>query len=141
MKDDKYKDTPKNYFSIPIGSTVVDQWEDGQLWTHGTIEGKGDQNHHDISYHICITKTGILVTQNRHVKPTQVSDEQYIWDQLHKHTKTDPLESILTKLEKQPDASNYNNNINNGLFINNQTHEHSFLHKELDNNHRKGEIK
>ena len=27
-------------------------------------------------------------------------------DQLHKHTKTDPLENILTQLEKQPAANN-----------------------------------
>ena len=57
-KDDKNKGTPKNYVSIPIGSTVAVQREDWGLWTHGTIEGKGDQNHHDRSYHICITKAG-----------------------------------------------------------------------------------
>ena len=56
MKDDKNKDTFKNYVSIPIGSTVVVQQENQGPWTHGTMEGKGDQNHHDRSYHICITK-------------------------------------------------------------------------------------
>ena len=40
MKDDKNKDTPKNYVSIPIGSTVAVQQEGGGLWNHGTIEGK-----------------------------------------------------------------------------------------------------
>ena len=68
-----------------------------------------------------------------------MSAEQYLCDQLHKHTKTDPLGSILTQLEKQPGASNNNNNINNGPFINNPTHEYSTLCKELDNNHRKSE--
>ena len=58
MKDDKNKGTPKNYVSIPIGSTAAVQPEEGGLWTHGIIEGKDDQNHHDRSYHICITKTG-----------------------------------------------------------------------------------
>ena len=84
-------------------------------------------------------KTGQLVTQNRqHIKPTQISVEQYLWDQLHKHAKTDPLKSILTQLEKQPDTSN-NNNINNGPFINNPTHEHSTSYNELENNYRKRE--
>ena len=56
-KDDKSQGTPKNYVSIPIGSTVVVQWEDGGPWTHGTIEVKGNHNHHDRSYYICIPKT------------------------------------------------------------------------------------
>ena len=60
-KDDKTKVLP-NYVSIPKGSTVVVQLEDGEPLTHGTIEGKGEQNHHDRSFHICITKTGQLVT-------------------------------------------------------------------------------
>ena len=32
MKDDKNKGTPKNYVSIPKGSTVMVQWEDGGPW-------------------------------------------------------------------------------------------------------------
>ena len=91
-KNDKGKDTSVHFVSIPIESTVAVQWEEGGLWTHDIIEGKGDQNHHDKSYHIHITKTGRLVTQNRqHLKPTQISAEQYLWGQLHKHTKTDPI--------------------------------------------------
>ena len=35
---------------LPIGSTVVVQQEDGGPWTHGTIVGKGDHNHHNYSY-------------------------------------------------------------------------------------------
>ena len=58
MRDDKNKGTPKNYVSIPIVSTVVVQQEDGGPLTHGMIEGKGDQNHHDRSYHIHMTQTG-----------------------------------------------------------------------------------
>ena len=83
MKDDKNKDTSKNFWSIPIGSHCSGQWEEEGPWTHSSIEGKGNQNHHDRSYHICSTKTGRLVTQNRQqVKPTQISAEQYLWDQL-----------------------------------------------------------
>ena len=84
------------FVSIPLESTVVVQREDGGPWIHGMIEGKGDQNHHGRSYHICITKSDRLVTQNRqHIKQTPISAEQYLWDKLHKHIRTDPLESIL----------------------------------------------
>ena len=44
MKNDKNHDTPRIYASIPIGSTVVVQCEDGGPWTHGAVESKGDQN-------------------------------------------------------------------------------------------------
>ena len=57
-KDDKNQGTPRNYVSIPTGSTVAGQCEDGGLWTHGTVDGKGGHNHHEIFYKICITKTG-----------------------------------------------------------------------------------
>ena len=93
-------DTSKNFVSLPIGSTVVVQYEDGGPWIHGMIKGKGDDNHHNRSYHIHITKTGRLVTQNRqHIKPTQISAEQYLYEQLQNHTRTDPLENILTQLK------------------------------------------
>ena len=58
-------DTSKNFVSLPIGSTVVVQGEDRGLWTHGTIEDKGNHHHHDRSYKICITKTGRIITCNR----------------------------------------------------------------------------
>ena len=48
----------ENFASLLIGSTVVVQCNDGGPWTHGMIEGKGNHNHHDRSYNICITKTG-----------------------------------------------------------------------------------
>ena len=41
--------------------------------------------------------------QNRqHIKPTPISAEKYIQEQLHKHIRTDPLENILNQLNKQP---------------------------------------
>ena len=74
--------------SLPIGSTVAVQHEDGGPWTHGMTEGTGDHNHHGRSYHTCITKTGRLVTGNRqHIIPTQISAEQYLNEQLQKHTR------------------------------------------------------
>ena len=57
-ENDKNQDTPRNYVSIPIGSIVVVQHEDGGLWTLGTVEGIGDHNHHERSYNIHITRTG-----------------------------------------------------------------------------------
>ena len=58
----------QKFVSLPIGSTIAVQWEDGGLWTHGMIERKGDHNHHDRSYHICITMRGRLVTQTDNIK-------------------------------------------------------------------------
>ena len=46
-KSDRYNDASPIFASIPIGSTVAVQQEDGGLWTHGTIVGKGDPSHHD----------------------------------------------------------------------------------------------
>ena len=58
MKDGKNQGTPRNYVSIPTGSTAAVQCEGGGLWIHGTVEGKGDHNHHERSYNIHIKKTG-----------------------------------------------------------------------------------
>ena len=54
----KNQGTPRNYVFVPTWSTVVIQHEDGGLWTHGTVEGKGDHNHHERSYNIHLIKTG-----------------------------------------------------------------------------------
>ena len=43
-KDDKNQGSPRNYVSIPTGSTVVVECEHGGPWTHGKVEGEGD--HH-----------------------------------------------------------------------------------------------
>ena len=51
-KNDQNIDTLRIFVSIPIVSTVAVQWEDGGLWTHGTIIGKGNHNHHNRSYKI-----------------------------------------------------------------------------------------
>ena len=75
-------------------------------------------------------------TNRQHIKPTQISAEQYLCEQLHKYTKTDPLENILTQLEKQPAANNINNNMYNMPHRNNTTHEHPSVHKEQDNSER-----
>ena len=57
-KKDKNHDNPRKYNFIPMGSTVAVQLEDGGPWTHGIVAGKGDHDHHNISYIICIIKIG-----------------------------------------------------------------------------------
>ena len=54
-------------------------------------------------------------------------------------TKTEPLYSILTQLEKQPDTSNNNTNISNELVINNTTHDHKTSDTEHENNLKESE--
>ena len=41
IRNDKSYDTTRKYDLFLIGSTAVIQWEDGGLWTHGTIVGIG----------------------------------------------------------------------------------------------------
>ena len=63
-KNDTNNDSSQDFVSIPIGSTVVVQHEDGGPWTHGKIVGKGYHNHHNRSYKIQITTTGRIITHN-----------------------------------------------------------------------------
>ena len=53
------------FASIPIGSAVVVQQEDGGLWTHGAVVGTGDHNHHDPTYVIQLTTNGRRIMHNR----------------------------------------------------------------------------
>ena len=138
-RNDKDKCTSKNFVSLPIGSAVVVQCKDGGPWTHGMIQGKGNHNHHDRSHNICITKIGRLVTHNRqHVKPTKLSAEQYLLVQLQKHIQTDPLENILTQLEKQPYPTSISHYTNNAPHSNNITHGHTTASEGQDNSQIKG---
>ena len=44
-----------------------------------------------------MTKTGQLITRNsKHVKPTQITVEQYLWDELDKYIVIDPLKYSKT---------------------------------------------
>ena len=43
---------------LSIGSAVVVQHKDGGPWTHGTIVGTSDHNHHDCAYTIQLTTNG-----------------------------------------------------------------------------------
>ena len=79
-KNDKNHDTSRIYASFPLGSTVVVQWEDGGLQTHGTVVGRPDHNHNNRSYIICITKTGwLIIRKSKHAKVTTITAEQYLW--------------------------------------------------------------
>ena len=46
------------FASLPIGSAVVVQREDGRPWTHGTVVNMGDHNHHAQAYTTQLTTNG-----------------------------------------------------------------------------------
>ena len=50
---------------------------------------------------------------------------------------TDPLEKILTQLEKQPNAINITNNTDIEPHSSNTTHDHITAYEEQNNNQRK----
>ena len=95
QKKNKSHDTSRNYNFIPIESAVEVQQKDGGSLTHGTIIQNIDNNH-NISCTICVTKTGWLINKNgKNVKTTQITAEQYLWHQVDKHRKIDPVEDFL----------------------------------------------
>ena len=99
--------TPAVFPCIPIGSAVAVQQEDGRPWTHGTIVGTGDHNHHNKSYTIQLTIIGRLSTHNRHhIKLMSVTADTY--RQCHatkqQNERTDPLAEILNNITKHPPA-------------------------------------
>ena len=61
-KNDKYHGTARNYASFALRSTVAVHLEDGRLWTHSTVSGRGDNNHNNRLYMINITESGRLIT-------------------------------------------------------------------------------
>ena len=68
-------------------STVAIQLKDGGLWTHGTVEGRGDPSHNNRSYMIHITKTGqIVIKKKKHIKATPITVEQFLQDQIRQKT-------------------------------------------------------
>ena len=116
-KNNTNNDASKVFVSIPIGQTVVVQQEDRRPWTHKTIVGKGDHNHHNWSYKIKITTTGRIITCSRqHIKPTSITAEEYMCYQARKHTniQTDPLDAILSHIKNNPQSysnkTTHNNN-------------------------------
>ena len=55
-------DTPPVFSYIPTRSAVEVQQEDGGPWTHGTVVGSGNYNHHGRSYIIQLTTNGRCIT-------------------------------------------------------------------------------
>ena len=100
-------DTAVIFSCIPIGSTVAVHQEDGVPWTHGTVVGIGNHNHHNKSYTIQSTTNGRCITHNRHhMKPTAVTADTYTQYQSTKQycTRADPLAEILNNITKHPTA-------------------------------------
>ena len=63
------------FASIPAGSAIVVQQEDGRLWTNGTVVNIGAHNHHGCTYIIQLTTNGRRITHNRqHIEPTPVTE-------------------------------------------------------------------
>ena len=87
-------DTSPVFSNIPIGSAVAVQHEDSSPWTHGTVVGKGNHNHHGRSYVIQLTNNGRCISRNRwHIKPTTVTADTYLQPKSNKlsNKTTDPL--------------------------------------------------
>ena len=100
-------DTAVTFSCIAIGSAVVVQQEDCGPWTHGTVVGIGNHNHHEKSYTIQLTTNGRCITCNRHhIKPTAVTADTYIQYQSTKQhgTRADPLAEMLNNITKHPAA-------------------------------------
>ena len=100
-------DASSIFLCIPIGSAVVVQQEDCGPWTHGTIVGTGDHNHHHKSYMIQLTTNGRHITCNRcHIKPTTVTADTYIqyYSTKQQNTRADPLADILNNITRHPAA-------------------------------------
>ena len=116
MQHKNNDDTPPVFSYIPIGSAVAVQREDSGPWTHGTIVGSGNYNHHGRSYVIQLTTNGRHITQNRwHIKPTTVTADAYIKHHSHKQCQltTDPLAEILNNITKNPGSYNTKQTTNN----------------------------
>ena len=87
-------DTAVTFPCIPIGSAVAVQGEDEGPWTHWTVVGIGNHNHHEKSYTIQLTSNDRCITHNRHhIKPTAVTADTYIQYQSTKQQgrRADPL--------------------------------------------------
>ena len=74
------------FASIPIGSAVVVQQEDGRPWTHGTIVGIGDHNHHDRAYTIQLTPNGRQINVQQMTHQTHTNHNRHIYTVQHNKT-------------------------------------------------------
>ena len=96
-KNGKKYDTARNYYLFSIGSTVAVQQQDGGLWLHGTVVGRGDHKHNNRSHKIRVTKTGHIITTNcKHITTTTITAEQYLRDQLTQHTEDPSGQNVKT---------------------------------------------
>ena len=59
---------------------------------------------------MCNKDRKLIKRNSKHVKTTQITAKRYLWDQLHKHKMTDPIEDILKQLENQTQQSKITHN-------------------------------
>ena len=98
-------DTSPIFPTIPIGSAVSVQCEDGSLWTHGMVVDKGNHNHQGRAYIIQLTNNGRCISRNRHhIKPMTVMADAYLQHQSQKtfNKTADPLAEILNSINNNP---------------------------------------
>ena len=97
--------------SIPLGSTVVDQWEVMTTWSNGNIVDKENYNQIGWSYREHVRRTVWLIARKgKHMKAAPFTVEHYLMDHLYKDRKMDTLEEILRHVKKQPLQDDNNTN-------------------------------
>ena len=133
QKNYKKYDTTRNYTLSATGSIVAVQGEDGDSWTHGKKVGNRECNHNNQSYIIWVTKTGRTITRNsKHIKAKPITAEQYLQDQLDKHTKSDPVEEFLKQFEQHHKTSTCNEQLFNSSNRNTtQNKQHERTHNNI----------
>ena len=74
-----------NVSSLPTGSAVAVQIEDGRPRMHEMIIRYGTDNHNGRGYRVRVNKTGYEITRMKtHVKPTNMSAEHYLQNEMPK---------------------------------------------------------
>ena len=81
--------TCKNIQFLPTGSTVAVKREDFGPWMHRMRIGYGTDDHNCRISRVRVTKTGhAIIRMKRHIKPTNVSAEDYLLNKMAKASQT-----------------------------------------------------
>ena len=80
-----------------IGSSSLRTWGTMNPWD-SSRQGQSQQ-----IIQIQVTKTGRIITPNRqHIRPTHITAENLLCNQVNKHTKADPLDDTLDHIQRHP---------------------------------------